>query len=47
METIINPEKSQWADLLKRPLFSVAELTQRVQAVLDEIRTGGMDAIRK
>lgn len=47
MKTIINPEKSQWADLLKRPLFSVAELTQRVQAVLDEIRVDGMDAIRK
>lgn len=47
MKTILNPKKSQWADLLKRPLFSVAELTQQVQAVLDEIRTGGMDAVRK
>lgn len=47
MKTIINPEKSQWGDLLKRPLFSVAELTQRVQSVLDEIKSGGMDAIRK
>jgi histidinol dehydrogenase len=32
--------------LLKRPLFSVAELTKQVQSVLDEIRSGGMDAIR-
>lgn len=47
MKTIINPEKSQWADLLKRPLFSVAELTQQVQAVLDEIRRDGMEAVRK
>jgi histidinol dehydrogenase len=43
----LNPEKSQWADLLKRPLFSVAELTPSVQAVLNEIRTVGMDAVRK
>jgi histidinol dehydrogenase len=43
----LNPEKLQWADLLKRPLFSVAELTPSVQAVLNEIRTVGMDAVRK
>jgi len=47
MKTIINPDRSTWDDLLKRPLFSVAELTQQVQSVLDEIRTGGMTAIRK
>jgi len=47
MKTIINPERSSWNDLLKRPLFSVAELTKQVQSVLDEIKTEGMDAIRK
>lgn len=47
MKTIINPERSQWPELLKRPLFSVAELTQQVQAVLDEIKSGGIEAIRK
>lgn len=47
MKTYQNPERLSWDDLLERPLFSVAELTKLVQSVLDEIKVGGMGAIRK
>ncbi len=47
MKTSINADRSQWSELLKRPLFSVAELSSKVQLVLDEIRKDGISAIRK
>ena len=47
MNTIINPERSIWNELLKRPTFSVAELTQKVQGILDEIKSDGIQAIQK
>ncbi len=47
MKTYQNPDRTTWNDLLKRPLFSVAELTKQVQNVLDDVKVGGMDAIRK
>lgn len=47
MNTIINPERNVWNELLKRPTFSVAELTQKVQGILDEIKSDGIQAIQK
>jgi histidinol dehydrogenase len=47
MKTYINPQKSTWDEILKRPLFSVAELRNRVQVILTEIQTGGINALRK
>ncbi len=47
MKTYINPPKNKWAELLQRPLFSVAELSEQVQAILSKIRVDGIDAIRK
>lgn len=47
MNTIINPERNLWNELLKRPTFSVAELTQKVQGILDEIKSDGIQAIQK
>jgi histidinol dehydrogenase len=47
MKTYINPQKSSWDELLKRPLFSVAELEGQVKVILSEIRTSGVQAIRK
>jgi histidinol dehydrogenase len=47
MKAIEYPEKISWADLLKRPGFNVAELTKQVQAVLDEIKTDGIQAVQK
>lgn len=47
MKTYINPPKSKWEELLKRPTFSGSELRGQVQVILNDIRTGGIDAIRK
>ncbi|MDP2889785.1 MAG: histidinol dehydrogenase [Bacteroidota bacterium] len=47
MKTYINPPKNIWDELLIRPAFSVSELRNQVQEILTEIRTNGMDAIRK
>ncbi len=47
MKTYINPQRTSWDEILKRPLFSVAELQDQVQAVLTEIRDGGVRALQK
>jgi histidinol dehydrogenase len=47
MKTYINPEENTWDDILKRPLFNVGELTQQVQVILNDIKTSGIEAIRK
>ncbi len=47
MKIFINPERSSWEEMLKRPLFSVAELTKQVQGILDEIKADGIQAIQK
>ncbi|HAH26285.1 MAG TPA: histidinol dehydrogenase, partial [Prolixibacteraceae bacterium] len=47
MKTYINPLKDTWDELLERPTFSVKELMDQVQTILTEIRTGGIDTIRK
>lgn len=47
MKTYLNPQKNTWDELLQRPTFSVIELRDQVQAILSEIRTGGIEAIRK
>jgi len=47
MKTYINPPKNTWDELLKRPTFNIGELRDQVQVILTEIRTGGIDVIRK
>ncbi len=47
MKRYLNPEKSKWSQILERPLFNAADLTGRVQAILDEIKTDGMSAVQK
>ncbi|MDP3644741.1 MAG: histidinol dehydrogenase [Bacteroidota bacterium] len=47
MKTYINPSKDSWTELLQRPLFSVGELEKQVQEILDDLKTGGIAAIRK
>lgn len=46
MKTHINPEKSTWPEILKRPLFNVSELYGKVQGILDEIREEGDAKLR-
>ncbi|WP_159520839.1 histidinol dehydrogenase [Sunxiuqinia indica] len=47
MKRYLNPDKSKWPQILERPLFNAADLTGRVQAILDEIKTDGMSAVQK
>ncbi len=47
MKTYINPPKSTWSEILQRPGFSVVELKNQVQAILTEIKTDGIQALRK
>ncbi|WP_347838061.1 histidinol dehydrogenase [uncultured Draconibacterium sp.] len=47
MKTYINPERSTWANILKRPLFDVSDLHQRVTQLLNEIRELGDAKLRE
>lgn len=47
MKTFINPEKNNWPEILKRPVFDVSDLFGKVQPVLNEIRQTGDVALQK
>jgi histidinol dehydrogenase len=47
MKTFINPEKKNWSEILKRPVFEVSDLFGKVQAILNEIKINGDEALRK
>ncbi len=47
MKIHINPEKEQWAEILKRPVMDVSSLFAPVQDILDEIRENGDRALQK
>jgi len=47
MKTYINPEKTNWPEILKRPLINVSELYGKVQTILDEIKSNGDKALKK
>ena len=46
MNTYFNPSPAIWDEILRRPLFSVSELEDKVQSILSDIRTNGTDAVR-
>ena len=46
MKIFIDPDKSTWSEILKRPLFSVSELYGKVGEILEEIRKNGDHALR-
>ncbi len=47
MKTYINPPENTWPEILKRPLFDVSDLYGKVQAILNEIRQQGDQALRE
>lgn len=47
MKIHINPEKEQWAEILKRPVMDASSLFAPVQDILDEIRENGDRALQK
>lgn len=47
MKRYLNPDKASWPKILERPLFNAADLTGKVKAILDEIKSDGLPAIQK
>jgi histidinol dehydrogenase len=47
MKRYLNPDKTSWPQILERPLFNAADLTGKVKAILDEIKSDGLPAIQK
>ncbi len=47
MKTYINPLRKEWPEIVKRPVFDVSELYQKVQSVLNDIRSDGDSALRE
>ena len=47
MKTFINPDKKEWSEILRRPLFDVSELYPTVMSVLDDIKKRGDAALRE
>lgn len=45
MEIVNNPSRSTWAALMKRPLIDRSVITGRVQAILDDVKERGDEAI--
>ena len=40
MNLITNPDKSQWAELLKRPVMNTENLFDTVRAIIDRVKIG-------
>lgn len=47
MKPYINPPKSDWQALLKRPVFNIRDLRDQVELILSDISSHGIEAIRK
>lgn len=47
MKTFINPKRSHWPEILKRPVFNVSDLNEKVGAILSEIKQDGDKALKK
>lgn len=47
MKKILNPSRTDWPEILKRPTQTVADIEQTVNQIFDEIRTKGNSAVAK
>ena len=47
METIKYPSKEQWTELIKRPVIDYSTLFDKVQLILDDVKSKGDVAIKK
>lgn len=47
MKTYLNPTEEEWGKIIQRPLFDVTELESQVMAILNDIKSSGVHAIRK
>src|SRR5215204_10840 len=47
IKVIRHPEKKEWQDLIKRPVFETASLEKAVRKILEKVKIKGDKAIRK
>ena len=47
MKTFLYPDKSVWASIVERPHLDVSTLTSTVQAVLDDVKARGDEAVKE
>ena len=47
MKIYINPNRSNWPEILKRPIFDVSDLNQKVGSILAKIKDKGDNALKK
>ncbi|AOW20428.1 histidinol dehydrogenase [Urechidicola croceus] len=47
MNTIINPDRKSWSEILKRPTFTTASLESVVKEVFDEVKENGDVALKR
>ena len=47
MKRYLNPDPKTWAQILERPMFNAASLSDKVQVILKDIKSSGGHAIRK
>lgn len=47
MKTYRNPSPTQWENLCQRPVFPSEDLENKVQNIINEVKTNGDDALRK
>lgn len=47
MKTILSPDKSQWQEIIKRPVTDQTILFEKVKAILQDVKTNGDDALKK
>lgn len=47
MKRYINPDPKTWTKILERPLFNATALSDKVQIILNEIKSSGGHAVRK
>lgn len=47
MNTYNNPERTIWEEILRRPVIDTSNLDDSVKEILDDVRAGGDDAVKK
>lgn len=47
MQTFNEPKRSEWKKLLARPVINAALLEQQVKTILEAVKTGGDDAVKR
>lgn len=47
MKTYQNPDRSSWEEILARPVFDATPLYDSVQVIIDDVKSGGDEVVRR